>query len=42
MEKELNTYKKALISGKLGFWSWDAISNKTSWGDEKFIWNRPH
>ena len=37
MEKELNTYKKALISGKLGFWSWDAISNKTSWGDEKFM-----
>ena len=37
MEKELNTYKKALTYGKLGVWSWDAISNKTSWGDEKFI-----
>jgi len=37
MGDELNTYKKALISGKLGFWSWDVISNKTSWGDEKFI-----
>ena len=37
MDSELNKYRKSLITGKLGFWSWDAVSNKTSWGDEKFI-----
>lgn len=37
MDDELLRYKKSLISGKLGFWEWNAISNKTYWSDEKYI-----
>lgn len=36
MPESLNKYKKALTIGKLGFWEWSALSNKTHWGDEKF------
>lgn len=36
MLNQLTEYKKALTIGKLGFWEWDAITNKTYWGDEKF------
>ncbi|HEY1040070.1 MAG TPA: histidine kinase dimerization/phosphoacceptor domain -containing protein [Bacteroidia bacterium] len=36
MSTRQNEYKKALAIGKLGFWEWNAITNVTYWGDEKF------
>lgn len=36
MKEQIKEYKKTLTIGKLGFWEWDAITNKTYWGDEKF------
>ena len=37
MKDQLLKYKKSLSIGKMGFWTWDAITNETVWGDEKFM-----
>ncbi len=37
MQEQLQKYKKSLSIGKMGFWTWDAITNETVWGDEKFM-----
>jgi len=34
MKEQVTEYKKALTIGKLGFWQWDSVTNKTYWGDE--------
>jgi PAS domain S-box-containing protein len=36
MNEPIIEYKKALTIGKIGFWEWDAVTNVTYWGDEKF------
>lgn len=36
MTAQLNGYKKALATGKLGFWEWNPVNNGTFWSDETF------